>query len=271
MREKFLSIAYSQIGYKEQGPNKTKYGEWYGMNGQPWCAMFISWCANEAGILNKLIPKYASSSAGYRWFKNNTAITSTPQPGDIGFIKNTDSSKRSEFPAEHTFIVYSVNGNQITTIEGNIDNKVAKLTRYLTDKDILGFGVVNYPKSGMFVDNVDYEGLNVRYINSNKKTGKVLPIATEVNVLKFEGNKAIISKETYVDKKYLSETKPHYKVVTGADSQGLNVRPRYALGVMGKPIACLPNGTKVKVYQIKGKWSKVSPDANAWCYSEYLR
>jgi hypothetical protein len=64
---------------------------------------------------------------------------------------------------------------------------------------------------------------------------------------------------------------PHYKVVTGADREGLNVRPRYIGGIMGNPIACIKNGTKVKVYQVKGKWSKVSPDNNAWCYSSYLK
>ena len=268
MKDKFISVALSQVGYKEYGTNKTKYGEWYGMNGEPWCAIFVSWCANQVGVLNKLIPKYSSSSAGYKWFKENTGITMKPKAGDIGFIKN--SKETPGYPAEHTFIVVAVNGDTVTTVEGNIDNRVVKLTRKIDDK-ILGFGVVNWPKNVMYVDNVDYEGLNVRYISTGNKTGKVLPIATEVEVLRYDGNKAIISKETYVDKRYLSEKKPSYKVVSGADSQGLNVRPRYALGIMGNPIACLKNGTRVKVYQVKGKWSKVSPDANAWCYSSYLK
>ena len=268
--DKFLEVALSQVGYKETGNNKTKYGEWYGMNGQPWCAMFISWCAYQVGVLDKLIPKYASSSAGYRWFKKKTYITMQPKAGDIGFIKNIGADKDT-YPASHTFIVYEVNGNVITTIEGNIDNRVVKQTRKISDSNILGFGVVEWAYNTMYVDNVDYEGLNVRYISTNKKTGRVLPIATEVNVLRYEGNKAIISKETYVDRNYLSTRKPSYKVVAGADSQGLNVRPRHAFGIMGQPIARLKNGTRVKVYQVKGKWSKVSPNANAWCYSEYLR
>ncbi len=35
-----------QIGTKEDpmGSNRTKYGAWYGMDGQPWCAMFVSYC-----------------------------------------------------------------------------------------------------------------------------------------------------------------------------------------------------------------------------------
>ena len=36
------------------------YGEWYGMNGQPWCAMFVSWCAWQAGVFGRRnLPKYA--------------------------------------------------------------------------------------------------------------------------------------------------------------------------------------------------------------------
>ena len=269
--EKFLQIALSQVGVKETPVNQVKYNDWYygrHVSGAayPWCVVFVCWCAEQVGVLEKLIPRTASSSAMYRWFKSNTGITKTPKPGDIGFLKG-DST-----PASHTFIVYQVDGNSIITIEGNIDNKVVKQTRKLTDSNILGFGIVNWDLGETrYVDNVDYEGLNVRYISTGNKTGRVLPIATEVIVYSYQGNKALISKETYVDKRYLSDKKPAYKVVTGADREGLNVRPRYALGIMGNPIATIKNGTKVKVYQVKGKWSKISPDANAWCYSLYLK
>lgn len=272
----FLEIANNQVGVKEIPVNQVKYNDWYygrhvSGSSYPWCVVFVCWVANECNVLGSLIPRTASSSTMYRWFKKNTSITMQPRPGYIGFVKNTGSNKAS-YPAEHTFIVYEVNGDTITTIEGNIDNRVIKQKRKI-DSKLLGFGVVNWDYTTVYkyVDNVDYEGLNVRYINTGNKTGKVLPIATEVDVLRYEGNKAIISKETYVDKNYLSEKKPNYKVVTGADGQGLNVRPRYVLGIMGNPIACLKNGTRVKVYQVKGKWSKVSPNANAWCYSKYLK
>ena len=269
--DKFLDVALSQVGYKESKNNMTKYGKWYGMDGQPWCAMFVSWCANEVGVLDQLIPKYASSSAGYKWFQKNTGITMKPKRGYIGFIKNSVEDK--DYPAEHTFIVYDVNGDTITTIEGNIDNKVVKLTRKIDNK-ILGFGIVKWDYTTYkykYVDNVDYEGLNVRYISNGAKTGKMLQQASRVPVYEIKGNKAIISSTTYVDKNYLVDKVPPYKVVWGADSQGLNVRPRYALGIMGKPIACIKNGTCVKVFQTSGKWSKVSPNANAWCYTKNLK
>lgn len=40
-----VELAINQIGHKEDPPdsNKTMYGEWFGMNGVPWCAIFVSW------------------------------------------------------------------------------------------------------------------------------------------------------------------------------------------------------------------------------------
>ena len=284
MKNKFLEIALSQVGYKEKKSNKdldsktknagsgnyTKYGAWYGVNPAPWCCMFVSWCANEAGILGTLIPKYKGAGTGYNWFKVKNRITMKPKAGDIGFLKPTTKGATSS----HTFIVYKVDGNKITTIEGNENNAVIKHTRKLTDKNILGFGSVDYPKEKdiRYVDNVDYEGLNVRYVSDNKKTGKTLYIGTEVEVLEETKDKAYISKTTYVYKQYLSKTCPKYKIVTGADREGLAVRKLNVFGIPSKTyIDVIKNGTKVKVYKTKGKWSKISPDANAWCYSAYLK
>ena len=47
-----LNIARNDLGYKESpaGSNRTKYGEWYGLNGQPWCMMAIQFWLNQAGV-----------------------------------------------------------------------------------------------------------------------------------------------------------------------------------------------------------------------------
>lgn len=39
-----LEIAKKELGTIEKSENITKYGEWFGLNGNPWCAMFICWC-----------------------------------------------------------------------------------------------------------------------------------------------------------------------------------------------------------------------------------
>ncbi|MPN28254.1 hypothetical protein SDC9_175695 [bioreactor metagenome] len=64
-----VNVAQREIGYKE-GYNKwTKYGEWYGLQNVSWCAMFVSWCANQAGISEDVIIKHASCGVGVNWFK----------------------------------------------------------------------------------------------------------------------------------------------------------------------------------------------------------
>ncbi|MCX4365118.1 MAG: LysM peptidoglycan-binding domain-containing protein [Bacilli bacterium] len=140
MKEKFLKIALAEVGYKEGKNNDNKYGKWYGMNNCSWCAIFVSWCAAQVGIIKTLIPRYSGCGTGYNWFKNKGLITMKPKAGDIGFIKPTKPTATSS----HTFIVYKVDGNVITTIEGNYPDGVKKITRKLTDKNILGFGSVQW-------------------------------------------------------------------------------------------------------------------------------
>lgn len=140
MKDEFLRVAKSQIGYTEIKGGITKYGEWYGNPKGDWCAMFVSWCANQVGVLNKLIPKYAGCGTGYNWYKKKGLIVSVPKSGDIGFLKPTIKGATSS----HTFIVESVSGNTITTIEGNLSNKVKRTKRKLNATNILGFGSVEW-------------------------------------------------------------------------------------------------------------------------------
>ena len=67
-----INIAKTEIGYTETGSNDTKYGKWYGLNNNPWCAMFVSWCFNQAGLSSKIAAQtakgFASCNAGLKWF-----------------------------------------------------------------------------------------------------------------------------------------------------------------------------------------------------------
>lgn len=112
-----VAKAASQIGYKESpaGSNNTKYGRWYGMNYEPWCAMFVSWCANEIGE-SKAVGKFAYCPYWVGWFKKNGTWldrSAKPQPGDIIFFSN---GKR----ACHVGVVEERLGTDyVRTIEGN--------------------------------------------------------------------------------------------------------------------------------------------------------
>ena len=65
--EELIEVARKEIGYLEKASNAkleektanagernfTKYGEWYGGNGNYWCQQFVSWCAYMACKLHK--------------------------------------------------------------------------------------------------------------------------------------------------------------------------------------------------------------------------
>lgn len=112
-----LRVAASQIGVKESpaGSNKVKYGEWYGMNGQPWCDMFVSWCAEQAGA-SGVVGKFAYCPYHVDYFKSRGRWLDRqekPRPGDIVFYANRGT-------ACHVGVVESRNGaSGVTAIEGN--------------------------------------------------------------------------------------------------------------------------------------------------------
>lgn len=84
VKAKALALAEHEIGTKESpsGSNRQKYGEWYGMNGVPWCAIFDSWCISHAGHDWKYsyVPTIYSDAVRGR---NGMSITLHPEPGDL--------------------------------------------------------------------------------------------------------------------------------------------------------------------------------------------
>ena len=47
-----LAAARKELGNTESpaGSNRTKYGRWMGLDGQPWCMSFVQWCCGQAGV-----------------------------------------------------------------------------------------------------------------------------------------------------------------------------------------------------------------------------
>ena len=114
-RDDVLKIAAWQLGVLENpaGSNRQKYGEAYGMNGQPWCVMFVWWVFREAGLNLRKTASGTDLSNAYK--AAGQWVTSGYKPGDIVMFDFT--GKRSK--TEHCGIVEKVNGNTLTTIEGN--------------------------------------------------------------------------------------------------------------------------------------------------------
>lgn len=84
-----LGIARTHIGEKEQpaGSNKQEFGVWYGLNAEPWCAMFISYCYAKAGS-KTFIPKRYYAYVPFivndaRAGRNGLSVTQHPVAGDL--------------------------------------------------------------------------------------------------------------------------------------------------------------------------------------------
>ena len=149
--DQVIEIFAGQVGAEESpaGSNQIKYGEWYGLNGNPWCAMFVSWCFFQAGLpLPASTEKgFAYTPSGANWFKKNGKWRdSSPQKGDVVFF---------DFPGDnvnrisHVGIVESVNADgSINTIEGNTDERGGrtggKVMRRVRKVGIVGYGVPDY-------------------------------------------------------------------------------------------------------------------------------
>ncbi|SHI31179.1 peptidoglycan-binding protein [Clostridium intestinale] len=151
---RFVNIAKGEIGkYKEgknangEGNNRVPYVTWYYNNpnmSAEWCAIFVSWCANQAGILNTMIPKMAYVPYLVKWYGNIRYKTVSsgykPKPGDLFFHHNGREYS-------HVGIVesYNASDNSITTIEGNVGDTITRryisLNQSVTSYTIAGFGV----------------------------------------------------------------------------------------------------------------------------------
>ncbi|MDD3191172.1 MAG: CHAP domain-containing protein [Bacilli bacterium] len=139
--KRLLETAIAEEGYKEGPNNDTKYGTWYGIPNAAWCAMFVTWSANRAGISTNVIPRYASVSLGMQWFIDQGRFEYkqgyVPKAGDLIFFKSDGAS--------HTGIVISSDGTKVYTIEGNTSDMVAKRSYDLGYSKITGYGLPNYP------------------------------------------------------------------------------------------------------------------------------
>ena len=114
-RDDVLKIAAWQLGVLENpaGSNRQKYGEAYGMNGQPWCVMFVWWVFREAGFNLRKTASCTDLSNAYK--AAGQWVTSGYKPGDIVMFDFTGNRSKTE----HCGIVEKVNGNTLITIEGN--------------------------------------------------------------------------------------------------------------------------------------------------------
>ena len=152
-RTDIVNIAMSQIGYFEGNSleeisgctpgqdNYTEYGLWYnnlqekpgGFEKAAWCAMFVSWCAKQAGISSDTMYYHAYTVFGVNWFlERNLAYTRqqvvdgeyTPISGDIIYFK----SNRNTEKVNHVGIVVRYENGILYAVEGNTNDTAYSTT-----------------------------------------------------------------------------------------------------------------------------------------------
>ena len=133
-----VDLAKQQVGNVGGYP----YWSWYGFNSRvEWCACFVSWCYNRAGVSE---PKFAAcQSQGVPWFQSRgqwgARGSENIAPGDaIFFDWDLDGS------ADHVGIVIGTDGSRVYTVEGN-SGDACKIKSYdLNYQCIKGYGLMNW-------------------------------------------------------------------------------------------------------------------------------
>ncbi|MGW3347901.1 CHAP domain-containing protein [Nonomuraea rubra] len=144
--EGLLEAAQKYLGYQEQSSGYTRFGDWYYVNVDssdsyfktaPWCDMFITWAANQAGV-EKYVGEFAYTVDHARWFKAQGAWSDRPEPGAIVFYDWSGSKDIGGI--DHAGIVERVDGGKISTIEGNVDRVWLKRKERDQSK-VVGYGL----------------------------------------------------------------------------------------------------------------------------------
>ncbi len=168
-----IAAALGEVGYLEKASNAqldsktanagsnnyTKYGAWYGMNGQPWCDMFVSWCGEQAGEA-EAVGKFAYVPSHKNYFECQGRYHDkrgyTPQPGDVIIFRNES----------HIGLVEYLSGGYVHTIEGNTSGGstlvangggVHRKAYGLSSSYIMGYGHPAYSGGGTITTEEEFE------------------------------------------------------------------------------------------------------------------
>jgi hypothetical protein len=119
-----LAEALRHVGVRESPPgsNRTMFGRWFGVDGVPWCAIFVSYCFDVgAGVV--LCRGWHGAGTGPRgvayvptlsaWLRATGRAVDEPQPGDLA-IFDWDGGL-----PDHVGIVVQAAGSGLATVEGN--------------------------------------------------------------------------------------------------------------------------------------------------------
>lgn len=140
-----IDVAATQVGYHEGLGNDSKYGQALGLNHEPWCALFVSWCFEQAGHpLPSMQPGmptgYAAVGYGIQWAKANGLWRPSWQAQPNDAICYGWDGPGSSWARMHTGLIVSAGrrGDLGHTIEGNRRDAVVRETFIVGSNVVLG-------------------------------------------------------------------------------------------------------------------------------------
>lgn len=147
-----VEVARQELKKAEENIGGKKYKEWYGLDDE-WCAMFVTWCADQCGYIESgVVPKTASVAELHTWYdvkgQYHGKAGYIPKAGDLVLFEGAGRS--------HVGIVeaWDAASSTVTTIEGNVegnhDHRRSRVARYywsIAAPDITAFCTPDYPAS----------------------------------------------------------------------------------------------------------------------------
>ena len=180
--ENLVSIANTQVGYKESSKNYeynafaekhayTRYGEWYGSPYGEWNTLFVSFCMNYANISDSdSLINSSAESMRHAWEEKNLYFSADKQIGERGDIVFFDTD--SDNKADRTAIVACGGEDFLIVIEGNVEGEV-KPVFYRNLNNVLGYGKTRGLYPAKHIVNADKEQSGGESIITAEVSGRV--------------------------------------------------------------------------------------------------
>lgn len=153
--QRLVNVALGELGNNDADGSHMKYETFSGLSSSdPWCAAFVTWCAGQAGYLDKgFFPRVTNCDPTY-WTNagatfHHEGTNYIPVAGDLILYGN-------DYTRTHIGIVISADSSTVTTVEGNTyadgearcagaDGCVSKHVKSRDSSKIYGYMTPKYP------------------------------------------------------------------------------------------------------------------------------
>ena len=146
-RADLVNVALSQLGYHEGdcfaersglngdgNGNFTEFGYFCRCDSFAWCAMFVTWCARQAGIPEAALAYSRVADPSVFGTDLRAPDSGAPAPGDLVYFRGSTQTWA------HVGIVVRVEAERFFTVEGNANDMVRLRSYAFDDESIVGFG-----------------------------------------------------------------------------------------------------------------------------------